>query len=380
VAGLDPELKVAMQAAIRNVKTFHDSHKPVEPTVETQPGVTCWRRRTPIDPVGLYVPGGSAPLFSTAIMLGVPAQIAGCKNIVLCSPPTHEGSIHPVILAAAGLLGISQIFKLGGAQAIAAMTFGTETVSAVNKLFGPGNPWVTAAKRIVSSRGTPIDLPAGPTEQLILADDSADQVFVAADALAQAEHGEDSHVVIVTWSKDCAKRLSTEIERQLESLPRRKIAAHALETSLIIVLRDVEQAIAFTNLFAPEHLSLQCMHASKVAKSVENAGSVFVGHLTPVALGDYASGTNHTLPTSGFAKAWSGVSVDSFCKYVTFQRASAEGIAALGPIVETLARHEQLDGHAESVRVRLSRLADSAPDAQDPSPLPESNDAESPVS
>lgn len=354
-ASLDPDLREAIQTAIRNVKTFHESHQPVEATVETQPGITCWRRRTPIDPVGIYVPGGTAPLFSTAIMLAVPARIAGCARIVLCSPPTADGSIHPTILATAGLLGLDRVYHIGGAQAIAAMAYGTESVTRVNKIFGPGNAWVTAAKRILASRGTPIDLPAGPTELLILADDSADPEFVAADVLAQAEHGTDSHILVVTWSNDLANALPNEIERRLEDLPRRDIASSALENSHLIILNDVDQAIAFSNDYAPEHLSLQCGRANFVAKSIENAGSVFVGHLTPEALGDYASGTNHTLPTNGHARAWGGLSVDSFCKYITFQRASAEGFAALGPIVETLAQHEELEGHARSVGLRLQR-------------------------
>ncbi|MFV1979911.1 MAG: histidinol dehydrogenase [Rhodothermia bacterium] len=367
VAVLDPDLKAAIQTAIRNVRIFHESHRPVEPTVETQPGVTCWRRRTPINPVGLYIPGGTAPLFSTVIMLAVPARLAGCEDIVLCSPPSTKGSVHPAILATAGLLGLKSIYRLGGAQAIAAMAYGTESVTRVHKVFGPGNAWVTAAKRLISSEETPIDLPAGPTELLILADDSADVSFVAADVIAQAEHGTDSQVVVVTWSDEIATTLPGEIDRQLTELPRRKIAATAIENSRLIVVKNVDAAVAFTNEYAPEHLSLQCRQPNMVAKSIQNAGSVFVGHMTPEALGDYASGTNHTLPTSGHARAWSGVSVDSFCKYITFQRASAEGIAALGPVVQTLAHHEQLDGHAESVRLRLEQLEEARNnEAKDP--------------
>lgn len=366
VSNLDPDLKNAMQVAVRNIRSFHDSHKPMELTVETQPGLTCWRRRTPIDPVGLYVPGGTAPLFSTVLMLAVPARIAGCRNIVLCSPPSANGSIHPVILGAAGLLDVNQIFRVGGSQAVAAMAYGTESVPRANKIFGPGNAWVTAAKRFVTSQGTPIDLPAGPTELLIMADDSADIEFVAADVLAQAEHGPDSQVVVLTWIKDLEARLSEEIERQLEQLPRKDIAKSALENSRLILLRDVDEAIAFSNRYAPEHLSLQCRQPNMVAKSIENAGSVFVGHLTPEALGDYASGTNHTLPTSGFARSWGGVSVDSFCKYITFQRASTDGLSALGPIVETLASHEELDGHARSVRVRLERQRERTGTPEEP--------------
>jgi len=369
VAALGPDLKGAIRTAIRNVKTFHESHRAVEPTVETQPGVTCWRRRTPINPIGIYIPGGTAPLFSTVIMLGVPARIAGCKNIVVCSPPLAEGSVHPVILGTAGLLGLTSIYRLGGAQAIAAMAYGTESVPRVNKIFGPGNQWVTTAKRLVSSEGIPIDLPAGPTELLIMADDSATIPFVAADIIAQAEHGMDSQVVVVTWSEEVATRLPGEIERQLENLPRRDIAAAAIENSRMIVVIDVLAAVTFTNQYAPEHLSLQCRQPNMVAKLIENAGSVFVGHMTPEALGDYASGTNHTLPTSGHARAWGGVSVDSFCKYITFQRASPEGITALGPVVQTLARAEQLEGHAESVRLRLEQLAEALKnETEDPAP------------
>jgi len=359
VAALGPDLKIAIQTAIRNVKSFHESHQPVESTVETQPGVTCWRRRTAISPIGMYIPGGTAPLFSTVIMLGVPATIAGCKEVVVCSPPLADGSVHPVILGTAGLLGLRSIYRLGGAQAIAAMAYGTDSVPRVSKIFGPGNPWVTAAKRLVSSEGIPIDLPAGPSELLIMADDSAEIPFVAADIIAQAEHGIDSQVIIVTWSDVIAAKLPGEIEHQLEDLPRRDIARAAIKNCRLIVVEDVDAAISLTNAYAPEHLSLQCRQPNMVSRLVENAGSVFVGHLTPEALGDYASGTNHTLPTGGHARAWSGVSVDSFCKYITFQRASPDGIAALGPIVQTLARTEQLDGHARSVQLRLELLSES---------------------
>ncbi|MGD8415397.1 MAG: histidinol dehydrogenase [Candidatus Latescibacterota bacterium] len=366
VAEIDSDLKTAIQTAIRNVKTFHESQMPVDATVEIQPGITCWRRRTPITPIGIYVPGGTAPLFSTTVMLAVPAKIAGCRNMVLCTPPSADGSVHPVILATAGILGLTTVFKIGGAQAIGAMAYGTESVPRVNKIFGPGNSWVTTAKRFVSSKGIPIDLPAGPTELLILADESADIEFVAADVLAQAEHGPDSQVVVVTWSNELSNSLPGEIDRQLKDLPRRDIAEKAVENSRLVVLDDADEAVAFANEYAPEHLSLQCSRANYYAKLIENAGSVFVGHLTPEALGDYASGTNHTLPTSGYARAWGGVSVDSFCKYITFQRASADGLKALGPIVETLAVNESLDGHARSVRIRLENVERPTSDSDSP--------------
>ena len=358
VAEIEPELRDAIEIAIRNVRTFHQTQTGAESEVETQLGITCWRRRTPINPVGLYIPAGTAPLFSSVIMLAVPAQIAGCENIVICSPPNHDGSVHPDILAVAGILGLDRVFAVGGAQAIAAMAYGTATIPRVNKIFGPGNNWVTAAKQIVSAEGIPIDLPAGPTELLIVADETADPEFVASDVLAQAEHGPDSVVLLVTWSPDLAKSVNQHIERRLADLPRRKTAEAALSNSCAIIVMDEGEALAFANQFAPEHLSLQCKAAGRVAKDVENAGSVFVGHLTPEALGDYASGTNHTLPTSGFARSWSGVSVESFCKYITFQRASAEGIDALGPVVEVLAEHEGLAGHAASIRTRLDRPQD----------------------
>ncbi|HEX9660548.1 MAG TPA: histidinol dehydrogenase [Rhodothermales bacterium] len=358
-AALSPELVDAIQTAIRNVRTFHEAQLREERAVETQPGVVCWRRSTPIASVGLYVPGGTAPLFSSAIMLAVPALVAGCRDIVLCSPPVRGGGVHPVIAGTAHLLGLTKVFAVGGAQAIAAMAYGTETVPRVDKIFGPGNQWVTAAKQLVGSEGVAIDLPAGPTELLIIADDSVPVSFVAADVLAQAEHGVDSQVVVVTWSAQIARDLKPEISRQLAGLPRKSTAGESLGHSHLVLLESVDEAVEFSNHYAPEHLILACRDAETIADKIVAAGSVFIGAFTPEAAGDYASGTNHTLPTGGFARTRSGVSVESFMKFITFQQISRSGLESLGPVVQVMAEAEQLSGHARSVGIRLDHITEN---------------------
>lgn len=350
---LDDELKAAIQLAKRNIEAFHQRQwEPVE-EVETMPGVRCWRKSVPIEKVGLYIPGGTAPLFSSVLMLGVPAAIAGCRERVLCTPPDKEGNVHPAILYTAAQVGVTQIFKIGGAQAIAAMARGTESVPAVYKIFGPGNQYVTTAKQLVSRQGVAIDMPAGPSEVLVYADETANPVFVAADLLSQAEHGVDSQVVLVASSVAVAESVQAAVEDQLASLPRREIAAAALGNSVIVVLNDQKQAIELINAYAPEHLILSVEAAEEVGEQIVNAGSVFLGHFTPESVGDYASGTNHTLPTDGYARSYSGVSLDSFIKKITFQSLSREGLAKLGPAVQRMAEAEELMAHARAVEVRL---------------------------
>ncbi len=352
-AALAPELKSAIELARENIERFHrQQHEPTK-VVETIPGVKCWRRSVPIDKVGLYIPGGTAPLFSTVLMLGVPARLAGCTEIVLCSPPDREGRLHPAILFTAHLIGIDRIIKAGGVQAIGAMTYGTATVPRVYKIFGPGNQYVTAAKQLVSREGTAIDMPAGPSEVLVCADHTADPAFVAADLLSQAEHGIDSQVVLVTFKKTMVEAVNAEVERQLQDLPRRSIAEAALANSAAIVLRNRDEAIELINYYAPEHLILSVDDADDMAYAVTNAGSVFLGNFTPESVGDYASGTNHTLPTNGFARAYSGVSLDSFVKKITYQQLSLEGLRRLGPAVEQMAAAEELIAHKNAVSIRL---------------------------
>jgi histidinol dehydrogenase len=346
------ELKVAIDVAYKNITTFHESQKETVKKVETMPGVTCWRKSVPIEKVGIYVPGGSAPLFSTVLMLGVPAQIAGCKEIVLCSP-----SDHPAIFYAAKLVGVTKVFRVGGAHAIAAMAFGTDTVPKCYKIFGPGNQYVTAAKMLVSKEGIPIDMPAGPSELAIYADDSADPSFVAADLLSQAEHGIDSQVIVVTTSEKLIELVQVELEKQLEALPRKEIAEISLNNSTFVLFRSTERCIDFLNEYAAEHLILSCDNAEEIADQITNAGSIFLGHLTPESCGDYASGTNHTLPTNGYARMYSGVSLDSFVKKITHQRITAEGLNNLGSHVEVMAENEGLHGHKNAVTVRLKKLA-----------------------
>lgn len=354
---LTPELKEAIRAAAANIEKFHAAQKREPLKVETTPGVYCWRKAVPIDKVGIYIPGGSAPLFSTVLMLGIPARLAECKEIVLCSPPNAQGHINPAILFAANLVGVTQIFKAGGAQAIAAMAYGTETIPAVNKIFGPGNQYVTKAKQLVLEDGLAIDMPAGPSEVLVIADATATPAFVAADLLSQAEHGEDSQVVLVLTDESLLPAIRQEIDQQLDALPRKAIAAKALANSRVVVFNTPGEAVGFINLYAPEHLIINTENPEALAADITNAGSVFLGNYSPEAIGDYASGTNHTLPTNGYAKAYAGVSLESFLKYITYQQLSKEGLKTLGPIVEQLAQAEQLEAHKRAVTIRLKTLA-----------------------
>lgn len=350
------ELKAAIRLAKQNIESFHAAQRFEGKKVETQPGVTCWQKAVAIEKVGLYIPGGTAPLFSTVLMLAVPAKIAGCKEIVLCTPPGKDGKVHPAVLFAASVAGVSRIFKAGGVQAIAAMAYGTESVPKVYKIFGPGNQYVTAAKQLVSLRDVAIDMPAGPSEVEVLADETANPVFVAADLLSQAEHGVDSQAILITTSAELQQAVKEEVERQLALLPRKEIAEKSLANSKLIVVRDREEAIELTNAYAPEHLIVETADYMSVAEQVVNAGSVFLGSLTPESAGDYASGTNHTLPTNGYAKAYSGVSLDSFIRKITFQEIKPEGITTIGPAIEVMAANEQLDAHKNAVTVRLNSL------------------------
>lgn len=350
------ELKAAIYLAMRNIETFHAAQRFTGKKVETMEGVTCWQKAVAIEKVGLYIPGGTAPLFSTVLMLAVPAKIAGCKEIVLCTPPDKNGKIHPAILFAAQLAGVSRIFKVGGVQAIAAMAYGTESVPKVYKIFGPGNQYVTAAKQLVSLRDVAIDMPAGPSEVEVLADASANPVFVAADLLSQAEHGADSQAMLVTTSEKLQTEVMYEVERQLGYLPRRDIAEQSLANSKLILVKDLDEALELTNEYAPEHLIIETENYLEVGERVVNAGSVFLGSLTPESAGDYASGTNHTLPTNGYAKAYSGVSLDSFIRKITFQEIRSEGMATIGPAIEVMAANEHLDAHKNAVTVRLKSI------------------------
>ena len=350
------KLKAAISLAKQNIETFHSAQRFVGKKVETMNGVTCWQKAVGIEKVGLYIPGGTAPLFSTVLMLAVPAKIAGCREIVLCTPPDKNGNIHPAILFAAQLAGVSKIFKAGGVQAIAAMAYGTESVPKVYKIFGPGNQYVTAAKQLVSLRDVAIDMPAGPSEVEVLADASANPVFVAADLLSQAEHGVDSQAILITTSVELQQAVKVEVERQLALLPRKEIAEKSLANSKLIVVDSMAEAIELTNAYAPEHLIIETEDYLSVAERIVNAGSVFLGSLTPESAGDYASGTNHTLPTNGYAKAYSGVSLDSFIRKITFQEIKPEGLNIIGPAIELMAANEQLDAHKNAVSVRLGQL------------------------
>ena len=358
VAGalVSDDLKAAISLAKQNIETFHSSQRFAGKKVETMKGVTCWQKSVGIEKVGLYIPGGTAPLFSTVLMLAVPAKIAGCKEIVLCTPPDKNGNIHPAILFAAQLAGVSKIFKAGGVQAIAAMAYGTESVPKVYKIFGPGNQYVTAAKQQVSLRDVAIDMPAGPSEVEVLADETANPVFVAADLLSQAEHGVDSQAMLITTSEKLMKEVEYEVQRQLALLTRWKIAEKSLANSKLILVRDMDEAIALTNEYAPEHLIIETKDYMELAERIVNAGSVFLGSLTPESAGDYASGTNHTLPTNGYAKAYSGVSLDSFIRKITFQEINGEGIQNIGPAIEVMAANEQLGAHKNAVTVRLKTV------------------------
>lgn len=353
---IDPALKEAIELAHANIEKFHTAQRFEGKPVQTRPGVTCWQRAVAIEKVGLYIPGGTAPLFSTVLMLATPARIAGCGEIVLCTPPARDGSINPAILYAARVAGVSRIYKIGGVQAIGAMAYGTESVPKVYKIFGPGNQYVTAAKQQVSLRDVAIDMPAGPSEVEVLADETANPAFVAADLLSQAEHGVDSQAILVTDSETLIDRVEEEVQRQLACLPRQEIAARSLEHSKLILVRDMDEAMQMTNDYAPEHLIIETRNYMDLAARVVNAGSVFLGSLTPESAGDYASGTNHTLPTNGYAKAYSGVSLDSFIRKITFQEITPEGLRHIGPAIETMAAAEQLDAHKNAVTVRLESL------------------------
>ena len=347
------ELKEAIELAHKNIETFHRSQQPRHAKVATSPGVTCWQKSVPIQKVGLYVPGGSAPLFSTVLMLATPANIAGCGEIVLCTPPQRDGKVHPAVVVAARIAGVGRIFKAGGVQAIGAMAYGTETIPKVYKIFGPGNQYVMAAKQRVSLRDVAIDMPAGPSEVCVIADEGADAAFVAADLLSQAEHGPDSQVLLVTTSESLIGRVKEEIGRQLAALPRMDIAAKALGNSKIVLVADSDEAIRLSNAYAPEHLIIQTADCDALAEKVVNAGSVFLGKYACESAGDYASGTNHTLPTSAYAKAYSGVNLDSFCRKITFQSLTEEGARNIGPAVMEMAAAESLDAHKNAMALRM---------------------------
>lgn len=347
------DLKRAIKQAANNIRIFHEKQRAGIEVVETMQGVRCWRKSVGIDKVGLYIPGGTAPLFSTILMLGVPAQIAGCKEVILCSPPDKEGKLHPAILYAANLTGVHKIFKIGGVQAIAAMAYGTDSVPQVYKIFGPGNQYVTCAKQLVQQQGIAIDMPAGPSEVCVLADATANAGYVAADLLSQAEHGPDSQVLLVSTDNKLIDEVMKELLIQLDQLPRKEMAAKALANSKAVWLKNMDEAVALVNEYAAEHLIISCKDDELVAEKITNAGSVFLGNYSPESVGDYASGTNHTLPTNGFARAYSGVSLDSFVKKITYQRLTKEGLTAIAPTVMTMAMAEGLDAHKNAVAIRI---------------------------
>jgi histidinol dehydrogenase len=355
-AGLVPDdLKKAIQVAYDNISSFHAAQYVREYKMETMPGVFCWRKSVGIERVGLYIPGGTAPLFSTILMLGIPAKLAGCHEVVLCSPPDKEGHLHPAILYTAKLVGIGEVFKIGGVQAIAAMAYGTESVPQVYKIFGPGNQYVTCAKQLIQQQGIAIDMPAGPSEVCVLADDTANATFVAADLLSQAEHGADSQVLLVSTSEKLIADVQIELVKQLNKLSRKDLASKSLNNSTAILIANISEAIDLVNAYAAEHLIMSCENAEKMAHSIINAGSIFLGNYSPESVGDYASGTNHTLPTNGFARAYSGVSLDSFVKKISFQQLTEEGLINISKTVELMAMAEGLDAHANAVRVRLTK-------------------------
>ncbi|WP_370089172.1 histidinol dehydrogenase [Ekhidna sp.] len=353
---IDPDLADAIKLAKSNIEKFHLSQKEQPEIIETMPGVNCWRKSVAIQKVGLYIPGGSAPLFSTLLMLAIPAKIAGCQNIVVCTPPTKGGELNEVIGWTCQLLGIEKVFLTGGAQAIGAMTFGTKSIPKVDKIFGPGNQFVTAAKQFAQNYGVAIDMPAGPSEVLVIADDSAYPEFVAADLLSQAEHGPDSQVVLVSDSKTLITKVGLEIDKQIQDLPRKEIALKALENSTSILVKDLNEAAVFSNTYAPEHLIIATKNAEEVGEQITIAGSVFLGNWSCESAGDYASGTNHTLPTNGYARNYSGVSLDSFVKKITFQKLDENGIQKIGPAIEKMAEAEQLQAHKNAVSLRLKKL------------------------
>jgi len=353
---LDESLRDAIHLAVNNITKFHQAQRFELQKMETWLGVTCWRKQIPIEKVGLYIPGGTAPLFSSLLMLGIPAMIAGCKEIILCTPPAKNGKIHPAILYSAHILGLEKIYKIGGAQAIAAMAYGTETVPKVYKIFGPGNQYVTAAKQLVTFDGVAIDMPAGPSEVAVIADDSANAEFIAWDLLSQAEHGTDSQVLLVTDSESICNQVDAKVNKHLQNLPRKSIAAEALKNSKLILADSMTTALDICNHYAPEHLIINTVNADEMAKQVINAGSVFIGPYTPESAGDYASGTNHTLPTNGYARSYSGVSLDSFMKNVTFQKIDAHGIEDIGWAIEEMAKAESLMAHKNAVTARLNAI------------------------
>jgi histidinol dehydrogenase len=353
---LDEELKNALAIAAKNITTFHKAQFQEFKQIETSEGVLCWRKSTAIEKVGLYVPGGSAPLFSTVLMLGIPAKLAGCEEVILCTPPGKDGKINPAILYACKLVGVDRVFQIGGIQAIGGMAYGTESIPKVHKIFGPGNQYVTAAKQRANRIGVAIDMPAGPSEVMVLADETADAEFVAADLLSQAEHGADSQVVLVTWAEELIEDVEKALEKQLKILSRRDVAAKALENSKIILVKSKEEALEISNEYGPEHLIISVKDEDALLDGIRNAGSVFLGNYTPESAGDYASGTNHTLPTNGYAKAYSGVSLDSFMKSISFQKISEKGLLNLGPVIEIMAKAEQLDAHCNAVTVRLNKI------------------------
>ncbi|MDK2977479.1 MAG: histidinol dehydrogenase [Bacteroidales bacterium] len=352
------ELKKAMQLAAENIAKFHKAQIPKEITIETTKGVTCRQKPVPIQKAGLYIPGGSAPLISTALMLAIPTRLAGCKEIVLCTPPNKDGSINPAILYAAEISGVTKLFACGGAQAIAAMAFGTESIPKVDKIFGPGNQYVTMAKQIIASQGIAIDMPAGPSEVMILADETANPEYIAADLLSQAEHGPDSQVILVTNSNVIANETLSSVDKQLKTLPRKEIAVQSLKSGAIIIVKNESEMITISNEYAPEHLIIATQNTEKMAQQVTQAGSVFLGNYTPESLGDYASGTNHTLPTNGYARSYSGLNMDAFFKKITFQKATKKGLELIGPFVEQIADTEQLQAHKNAVSIRLKTMKD----------------------
>ncbi len=351
-------LQEAIKLAKRNIEAFHTEQLEIKKMVETTPGIHCWRESRAIERVGIYVPGGTAPLFSTVLMLGVPAAIAGCREIVLCTPPNPEGKVHPAILFAAELAGISRIYAVGGIQAIGAMTFGTESIPKVDKIFGPGNQYVTAAKQVAQNFDVAIDMPAGPSELLVIADQTSNAAYVAADLLSQAEHGPDSQVILLSDNNDIINAINQEIQQQIKTLPRKEVAAQSLENSSAILLNSIEECVSFSNQYAPEHLILAVQDYEHFIPGISSAGSVFLGNYSCESAGDYATGTNHTLPTNGFARNYSGVSLDSFVKKITFQHVSSEGLKRIGPAVEIMAEAEQLMAHKNAVSLRLRDVND----------------------
>ena len=354
---ISPLLKEAIVLAAKNIEVFHSAQRYELQKVETMPGVSCWQKNVPIEKAGLYIPGGTAPLFSTVLMLAIPAKIAGCRETVICTPPGKDGSVDPSILYAANYTGVKKVFKLGGVQAIGAMAFGTESVPKADKIFGPGNQYVTAAKQLVSLKNTAVDMPAGPSEVMVVADKSANPSFVAADLLSQAEHGPDSQVILITDNRELVKKVTKELYRQMENLPRKEVAGQSIKNSVIIILDSYEDRVDIINAYAPEHLILSTADYHDLAEKVTNAGSVFLGNLTPESAGDYASGTNHTLPTNGWAKSFSGVNLDSFMKKITFQEINETGLLNIGQAIEIMAEAEKLTGHKNAVTLRLNSLS-----------------------